>query len=290
MRVAMLGFGLIGGSIARAVSADPSPAGWSVAAWSPSGRGPATAFADGVIQVAADSAEAALDGADLVVLAAPPATCIALLDDLAGPWRAHLTTAAVVSDVASTKSAITLRAAALGLPFVGGHPMAGRERGGYEASSPDLFVDRPWVIVPSDDPTRDGRVRDLALACGARPVTMPADAHDRAVAAISHLPLVAAAALVEAVAGGDASSPDDWSDARGLAAGGWRDMTRLARGDVAMGAGIAVTNAGPLAMRLRAYIRVLEGWAAELESPGGPDQDAIEARLRAARAHLEAAP
>lgn len=285
MHVAMLGFGLIGGSIARALARDAGD--WRVAAWTPTGRGPADALADGVIAAAAATPEAALQGAELVVLAAPPTTCIALLDELAGSWGAALAPDVVLTDVASTKTAITLRAQALGLPFVGGHPMAGRERTGYAASTDDLFTDRPWVIVPSSRPAADERVRALAVACGARPVTMTAAAHDRAVAGISHLPLVAAAALVESVTG--AGEPaDDWPDAQRLAAGGWRDMTRLARGDVAMGTGIAVTNAPALAARIRAYVRSLEAWADDLEAVGGPDQDAIEGRLRRARARLEA--
>jgi prephenate dehydrogenase len=286
MRVAMLGFGLIGGSIARALAAATGE--WSVAAWTPGGGGPRAAVADGVIADAPTNPADAIDGAELIVLAAPPAACIALLDDLAGPWRDRRSQAAVITDVASTKVAITLRAAALGLPFVGGHPMAGLEQTGYGASSADLFRERPWVIVPSGDADREARVFALATACGARPVVMTAAAHDRAVAGISHLPLVAAAALVESVAGGRAGAVEDWPDAQRLAAGGWRDMTRLARGDVAMGTGIAVTNAAALATRIRAYVAALEGWADDLEAAGGPDQDAIEGRLRDARARLEA--
>jgi prephenate dehydrogenase len=289
MRVAMLGFGLIGGSIARALDTY-APGAWQVAAWSPTGRGPSSALADGVITTAAAQPEDALRDADLVVLAAPPMVCIALLDDLAGSWRSLLGTPTVVTDVASTKSAITLRAAALGLPFVGGHPMAGSEQAGYGASSADLLVGRPWVIVPSAARDMDARVRSLARACRADPLDMAAADHDRAVAAISHLPLVAAAALVTSVAGTADEPAGDWPAARRLAAGGWRDMTRLARGDVAMGTGIAATNAEALAVRLRAYIQTLEGWAADLEAAGGPDQDAIEARLRSARATLEAPP
>lgn len=289
MRVAMLGFGLIGGSIARALASIRGDPPWTVAAWTPTGRGPDRARADGVIAVAAASAQAAIRGADLVVLAAPPTTCIALLDELAGAWRDDLAPDVVVTDVASTKSAITLRATALGLPFTGGHPMAGRERAGYEASSADLFRDRPWVVVPTPDADRDARVRDLATACGAIPVTMSAAAHDRAVAAVSHLPLVAAAALAASVLGGpDDDVAPDGSDLERLAAGGWRDMTRLARGDVAMGTGIAVTNAAALGVRVRAYIVELEAWAGDLEAVGGPDHDAIEGRLRSARARLEA--
>ena len=113
---------------------------------------------------------------------------------------------------------------------------------------------------------------------------MDAGAHDRAVAGISHLPLVVAAALVEAVAGvTDAdrrrSAPTGRSRA-GLAAGGWRDMTRLARGDPAMGAAIAATNAPALAARVRDLRAVLDDWLAELERAGGPDEAAV---ARAAR-------
>ena len=110
---------------------------------------------------------------------------------------------------------------------------------------------------------------------------MTAAAHDAAVAGISHLPLVLAAALVEAVAGERADGPATTGRPRAaLAAGGWRDMTRLARGDVAMGAGIAATNAPALAARIRDLSAVLETWLAELERPDGPDERAIADRLR----------
>ncbi len=290
MHVAMLGFGLIGGSIARALAVSDQATAWRVTAWTPSGEGPRAAAGEGTIAAAAVTPQAAIRGADLIVLAASPTACIALLDDLAGSWRADIAPDAVLTDVASTKSAITLRAAALGLPFVGGHPMAGRERSGYQASTADLFIDRPWVIVPSAAPDRDARVRRLAVACRAIPLSMGATAHDQAVAAVSHLPLVAAAALVASVAGGPEGPREDWAEAASLASSGWRDMTRLARGDVEMGTGIAATNAPALAARIRSYIAVLEAWAADLEASGGPDQDAIEARLREARDRLEDTP
>jgi prephenate dehydrogenase len=119
---------------------------------------------------------------------------------------------------------------------------------------------------------------------------MTAAAHDEAVAAISHLPLVVAAALVEAVVGAGSTEREDWPTAAGLAAGGWRDMTRLARGDVAMGAGIVATNGPAIAARVRDMIAVLETWLAELERSGGPDEDEVAARLRTARDRLAAMP
>jgi prephenate dehydrogenase len=285
MRVAFLGLGLIGGSVARALRSAGSD--WHIAAWTPNGSGPTAAVAAGVVDLAAASPEAAISGADLIVLAAPPPDCVAMLDDLAGPWRPALAPGAVITDVASTKSTIVLRATALGLRFVGGHPMAGRETSGFDAADADLLRDRPWVVVPTTDDEAVAVVEALARAAGARPVRMAAGAHDAAVAAISHLPLITAAALVEAVAGGAGEPADDWPAAAALAAGGWRDATRVARGDVAMGTGIVMTNAEAIAPRLHALIEVLQGWLVELERPGGPDPAIVAERLRIARERLE---
>jgi prephenate dehydrogenase len=289
MRIAFLGFGLIGGSIARGLRERGSDGDRTeLVAWSPSGAGPATAVRDRVIDTAAPTALAALDGADLVVLAGPAPTVLEELDALAGPWRSALAPGAVITDVASTKSAIVARAAELGLRFVGGHPMAGRETSGYASAEPGLFVDRPWVVVPgvADDAATD-HVEGLARAVGARPMRMDAADHDAAVAAISHLPLVLAVSLVEAVAGGPGSDRAGWPAAAELAATGWRDMTRLARGDVEMGSGILSTNAGPIAERIRDMIEILHAWLEDLDTVDGPDPHAIEARLRDARERLD---
>jgi len=290
MHIGFIGFGLIGGSIARAVRANETSSAWTMRAWTPSGAGPERAVAEGVIDAAAGSAEGALADADLVVLAGPATACLSALDDLAGRWRAAIPPDAVITDVASTKAALLDRADAATLRYVGGHPMAGLDASGYAAGRADLFVDRPWVIVPGRlaGPADIERVATLAQACHARIVRMDAASHDRAVAGISHLPLLLAAALVEAVAGSSrTTSPDDWPVAQSLAASGWRDMTRLARGDPEMGAAIAATNATALADRLRDVRTVLDEWLAALERPGVPDEAAIAERLRAARDRLE---
>lgn len=287
MRVAILGFGLIGGSIARAVHerSTRGSADWPMTAWSPTGAGPTAAADDGVIARAAASPAEAIEGADLVILAGPAPACIAAIDALAGPWRDALAPGAVVTDVAGTKRSIVERAVERGVRFVGGHPMAGRETAGYGAADPGLFVDRPWVLVPSGDEEAMDRVGALVSAVGARALRMTAVEHDIAVAAISHLPLLTAAALVEAMSGG-LEERDDWPAAALLASGGWRDMTRLARGDVAMGAGILETNATAVAARLRDLIAVLEDWLADIERGSGPDDAAIRRRLASARARL----
>ena len=194
---------------------------------------------------------------------------------------------AVVTDVASTKSAILGRADAAGLRFVGGHPMAGLETTGYAAADGRLFVDRPWVIVSGAhaEPADAGRVADLATACAARVVLLDAAAHDRAVAAISHLPLLVAAALAESIAGlpERRSCLRRWSWPRAAGAtprGSVAAIRRWARPIVA-------TNAPALGARIRDLRAVLDGWLAELERPGGPDEAAVRDRLAAARASLD---
>jgi prephenate dehydrogenase len=284
MRVAILGFGLIGGSVARALHAR-APGDWTVTAWSPSGDGPRQAQDAGEIDRAAGTIAQSVEAAEQIVLAAPPIECLDLLDQLGGPLRRAVPEGAVVTDVASTKRRLVERAAERGIRFVGGHPMAGIERTGYDAAEPNLFEGRPWVVCTdgADDVAR-ARVEALVTAVGARPIRMDAATHDAAVAAISHLPLVVSAGLVESVFGRDTGIAEP---ARGvayeLAASGWRDMTRLARGDVAMGAGIAATNPDELAARLRGLREVLDRWLLELERDGGPAVDRLTTRLAAAR-------
>jgi prephenate dehydrogenase len=281
VRLAIVGLGLIGGSIARAVRERAvSTEGWWVAAWSPSGAGPSEAVASGVIDAAPSTLAATVADADLVVLAAPPLACLDLLASLADRGAVPLSPGVTVTDVASTKEMIVSRAVGLGLPFVGGHPMAGSDRSGYTAASAELFVDRPWVISPPPGAPAIAveRVERLALRCGAHPLRMDAAAHDRAVAAVSHLPLLLSVALVEAVAGAS-----DRDEATALAASGWRDMTRLARGDVEMAVGIAATNARHLAARARDVRAVLDRWITELERQDGPTETWLWAGFTAAR-------
>lgn len=286
VRIAILGFGLIGGSIARALRAPEALAGLGeppeLVAWSRHPDGPLAAVEKGILDAAPTDPAATVEGAELVVLAAPPLACLELIEELDGPLRRALGADATVTDVASTKRAIVATADARGMRFVGGHPMAGREASGFGASTIDLFVDRPWVICPGAHAVeRDiGRVDALVRACGARPTTMDPGTHDRLTAAVSHVPLVVAVALVEAITADPA-----WPDARSITAGGWQSMTRLAGGDPAMGAGIAVTNAPAIAAGLRGVRAALDEWIAALDDDPRPAD--LEARLTRARGRLE---
>ena len=263
VRVALLGFGLIGGSIARALAAHDRR--WQLTAWSPSGTGTRDALRHGVIAARAPDPETALRGAELVVLAAPPLVNLELVDRVAPLLAGGDCT---LSDVSSVQGAIQDRAARHPrLHFVGGHPMSGRERAGYGASTAALFRARPWAVVPgaAARPVDVARVRAVALACGAEPIEVGAAEHDAAVAGISHLPLLASVALVESVAG-----DEHWELASRLAAQGWRDTTRLARGDAALGAGILTANAPAISARLQRYRAALDRWQGLLDGLAEP--------------------
>ncbi len=182
---------------------------------------------------------------DLVVVATPPdVTAAVVLAEL----KAHPD--AVVTDVASVKAGVlaSLHAAGADLRrYVGGHPMAGRERSGAVAARGDLFLGRPWVISPVDgpegadgDPAGPATVRRLALALGAVPVVMGAAEHDEAVALVSHVPQVAASLVAARLR----HAPDA---AVALAGQGLRDVTRIAGSDPALWAQILAANAGPVA-------------------------------------------
>jgi prephenate dehydrogenase len=165
--------------------------------------------------------ETAAAEADVVVLAAPPRANLRLLRRVARLVPPGLP----ITDVTSVKVPIVTEARRLRLRgFVGGHPMAGRERSGFGAASAALFRGRPWILVPGRDRRAWRRVRRLVRDAGGQPVSMTAAAHDRVMARLSHLPQLAAWAL-------DATARRDAATRRriGLAGPGFRDMTRLAR-------------------------------------------------------------
>ena len=198
-RVVVAGLGLVGGSLARALS----EAGYAVVGVDRRAA-LARARAAGVLAAAFTSLEAALEDADVLVLAAPPRASLLLLRRAARLRPSGL----VMTDVTSIKRAMVAEARRLGLRrFVGGHPIAGNEGQGFAASKVDLFSGRAWVLTPEGaDAGAVRAVRSLVRATGARPVAMGAEEHDRVLAFLSHLPQIAAWAL-SAAARGDRDHP-----------------------------------------------------------------------------------
>jgi len=237
--VGIAGLGLVGGSLARALTR----AGYCVVGIDRPAVG-RRAFRARAVAATATIDEAAR-GADLVVLAAPPRANRLLLRRLAANAPATL----VVTDVTSVKAPICREAARLGLPaFVGGHPMAGTESSGFAASSADLFHRRPWILVTGKAPPRAvSMVRSLVRAAGGRPVVMDAIEHDRAMAFLSHLPQVVSWALLDA-------ARRDGVASRHLEVAGpaFRDMTRLARSPRPLWRQILTENRAEVTRALRA--------------------------------------
>jgi prephenate dehydrogenase len=196
-------------------------------------------------------------GHDLVVLAAPVRQNIELLQSLPGRVDGDL----LVTDVGSTKAAIVDAARALPprIRFVGGHPIAGAASGGIEAVRRDLFQGRPWILTPvtGDDP-RPSRSEDLDLIerfvtrLGGVPCRLAPAEHDRLMAYVSHLPQLAVSALMHVV--GDRVLHEGLL----LAGNGLRDSTRLAASPPGTWRDIACTNAPALGLALDDLIRTLQ--------------------------------
>jgi prephenate dehydrogenase len=243
-----------------------------------------------VIAAVAEDPGTAAGDAQLVILAASPVANVGLVARV-GP--AIVAAGGLLTDVTGVQLPMAAAAAAVpGLRFVGGHPMSGREARGYLAASPDLFVDRPWAVLPGALATSADvdLVQRLARACGARTLELDPAAHDRAVATISHLPLLSSVALVEAAAAGP-----ERDLAHRLAAQGWRDATRLARGDPELGAGMLALNAAAVAEALQGFRARLEAWQARLDAiarSGDPaaDVESIAADLSDAAARAATPP
>ena len=274
MTIAILGLGLIGGSLGLALKrAGEGP----IAGYALHPRTLALARARGAIDLARESPEAAVEGAGLVILAAP----IRALPGLMARIAPHLPPGAVVTDTASTKGRVMAWAAAhLPGPFVGGHPMAGKEAWGMEAASVALFEGAPYILVPAKG-TPEGaleRMVSLAQSVGARPLVMEdPEEHDRLVGGISHLPLLLSVALTLT-----ASRHPDWPRMAQLASGGFRDATRLASGNPQMGRNIFITNKRWALYWLDRFLEQIEELRLHLEqdSPEEVLNEAREARER----------
>jgi len=254
MRVAIVGLGLIGGSLARALT----------------GRGHHVLGIDslpvrrrarrsGAVAETCSRLEEGLHSVDLTVLAAPPDANLSLLRRVA-----RVAPEGIITDVSSVKRPICAEAERLGLAgFVGGHPMAGTESSGFGASRADLFVGRPWALVGGRPPAVR-RVERLVRAAGGKPIAVDVAEHDRTVAFLSHLPQIVSWALADA-AGRDAVA----SRHRALAGPGFRDMTRLASSPPALWREILRANTGEVERALEAFRRALGSAGRNLRSRAG---------------------
>jgi prephenate dehydrogenase len=260
--IVVVGVGIIGGSLALAarqrrlaevvlgVDTDADTRDWAIA--------------NGIVDDALSPKEAlragwfSPEGADLVVLATPALVAV--------DWLARLGEVGyvgVVTDVSSTKTAVVAAAEQFlgeGAAFVGGHPMAGSERSGVKAADAKLFEGAYYVLTPtqSTDVGADRKLNAFVSGLGARVVPVDAIAHDEAVAVISHVPHVTAAALINVAV---ARSSQAGEDMLRLAAGGFKDMTRIAAGSPELWTGICLDNATALSRGIDTLIDELAAFS-----------------------------
>ncbi|MDE0493536.1 MAG: prephenate dehydrogenase/arogenate dehydrogenase family protein [Acidimicrobiaceae bacterium] len=255
------GTGLIGGSVGMALR----KAGWHVTGIEPDAERAEAAVAAGAVDVIGEAGSC-----DLAVAATPPSSLAAVVQQLLDAG------AAIVTDVGSVKAPVV---AAVSDPrFVGGHPMAGSEQDGLTGADPDLFRDAVWVLTPTGttDDAALAQVREVVSGLGAQVIALAPERHDALVAVVSHVPHLTAAVLMRIA---EERSTEHRALLR-LAAGGFRDMTRVAAGHPAIWPEICAENR-------TAITDVLDELLDELVEMrlivSGGDRDELLARLEAAR-------
>jgi prephenate dehydrogenase len=251
-RIAIVGLGLIGGSLALAIRQR-----WSGGLIVAVDRKPVLEAAMRIhaADVAADDLGMASE-AELIVLAAPVRQNLEVMQRLPEFVRGP----AIVTDVGSTKAAIVERARALpdSLTFIGGHPLAGSAASGIAAARADLFANRPWILTTPAPEAALVQLESFVSALGAHTLRMDAAAHDTLVAYLSHLPQLTVSALMHVV--GNRVGAEGLA----LAGRGLRDTTRLAASPAGIWRDVAATNDAALAHALDDLIEVLQALRADL--------------------------
>lgn len=251
-RVAILGLGLIGGSLGLALRQVDSEQ-VEVTGFARRAITGELALQMGAVDILADTPQAAVQDADFVFLCTPVLQMLPMAETVLPAMKPG----AVLTDVGSTKGWFIKKIRSLLPPhihYIGGHPMAGRERSGMEAARADLFRDKWFIFTPLPDTPPDlmQRLRQLIQLTGAKTAELDERTHDQVTAVISHVPHVVAAGLVQLLR----KQSDPALTARFIG-GGFRDTTRIASSDADMWADICMTNGENIAAELDATVNLL---------------------------------
>jgi prephenate dehydrogenase len=269
MRIAIIGLGLIGGSMGLALRG--TGADYEVVGFARRHEVASRALELGAVDRTEGNMISAVHGADVVVIATPTMSVKEILAEIGG----SVYEGSVVTDTASTKATVMEWAEAILPPsvsFIGGHPMAGKETSGIEAADGDLFNGCTYCLTVGRRVTKEAREKVVRLVrqMGANPLFIDASEHDTLVAGISHLPLICSVALMAAT-----SKSPLWPALSSLAASGFRDLTRLASGDPRMSHDICLTNREPIIRWIDSYIEELNTLR-HLVNQGGMHDDSAE--------------
>ncbi|MEG4421539.1 prephenate/arogenate dehydrogenase [Microcoleus sp. LAD1_D5] len=268
MNIGIVGLGLIGGSIGL----DLRSRGFDVFGVSSRQQTCYRAQARGVVNEASIHLSL-MAAADLVFICTPLGSIEPIVRELVP----YLSPDTIVTDVGSVKTPIVQAVSPLWPNFVGGHPMAGTAESGIEAAVPDLFVGRPYVVTPTPQtPTLAvDKVEEIARLLGAKVYRCEPEEHDRAVAWISHLPIVASATLVAAC---DLEGDRDIVNlAQHLASSGFRDTSRVGGGNPELGVMVAKYNREELLRSLSIYRDSLDEFISDIAAE---NWQALEHKLK----------
>ena len=251
-KLGFIGLGLIGGSIARAVRRTMPET--VIVAYNRTRASLVQAMQDGVINLASDEIGSGFPDCDYIFLCMPVSRNIEMLPAL----KAVMGPQCILTDVGSVKSSMhkAVQDCGLSAQFIGGHPMAGSERTGY-ANSSDRMLENAYYILTPGEGTAQARVQeftDIVKTIGAIPITVSSEEHDRATAAISHLPHMIAYSLVNYVREND----NEEGLMRCIAAGGFKDITRIASSSPAMWESICLENKAQILDTIGGYREELD--------------------------------
>jgi prephenate dehydrogenase len=253
VRLAIIGLGLIGGSIGLALK----QANWrqaEVIGYVRRREVGSLALKLGAVDKVESDIRETVKGANIVIIATPILTVKDILSQIAP----DLSDDSIVTDTASTKLQV-MRWAEESLPpgidFVGGHPMAGKETSGISAATADLFHNCTYCLTPASQAKSAAvrTVKEMVKELGAIPLTISAQEHDSLVAGVSHLPLLLSVALVSAT-----TRSSSWQQMSRLAASGYRDLTRLASGNPEVNAHICLSNPAAIVSWIDAFSEELQ--------------------------------
>ncbi|MDQ7027383.1 MAG: prephenate dehydrogenase/arogenate dehydrogenase family protein [Anaerolineae bacterium] len=244
--LAIVGLGLMGGGLAMALRDHAE----TITGVDMNAQVRQYALANGIVDSVTDDLYKGVHEADTVILAAPVRVITEILQKRIG---SYLRSNTLLIDIGSTKYDIceSMGHLPVGINAIGGHPMTGKENSGIEAADPTIYHGRPFVLCKTRRTTPSTRLRALLMveAIGAEVIEMEAERHDRIVAGISHLPYILSASMVATVAKEAGQDEAFWQ----LAAGGFRDMSRLAASDIKMMGDILSTNTRAVATLLAMF-------------------------------------
>lgn len=282
-RVAIVGIGVMGGSLGLALRRAGAAAG--IVGFDPDPACRQTAVRMGVVDDVADTLEDAVSGADVVVIAAP----VGVTAELARRALAGTGEDCLVSDIASSKAGVMGALNATERErFIGGHPICGSERGGVEHARAEMFDGATYFLTPAPETRPDlyERLHGLVTRIGARPSAIDADAHDRILALVSHLPHVIASTLIQQAA----STTPGGREALRSAGPSFADLTRVAGANPPLWADILLANADAVAEAIDDHVARLSDVAHLVRSGDRAAIHDLIANAADGRARLREAP